>query len=99
MSARRKLTPEKKAALTNFISMYDLKTTGNIQDALKDLLGDTIQAMLDTILLSNIIQQSNQNPSLTSLKHYCFLILQVQFQVHPQQQEYCQKQRCGNISL
>src|SRR5215470_8705511 len=30
--------------------MYDLKTTGNIQDALKDLLGDTIQTMLESEL-------------------------------------------------
>src|SRR5215470_20123894 len=50
MSSRRKITPEKKAAITNFISMYDLKTTGNIQDALKDLLGDTIQTMLEAEL-------------------------------------------------
>jgi len=48
--ARRKLTPEKKAAITNFISMYDIKTTGNLQDALKDLLGDTIQTMLESEL-------------------------------------------------
>jgi transposase-like protein len=50
MSRRRQLTPEKKAAISNFISMYDIKSTGNIQEALKDLLGDTIQSMLETEL-------------------------------------------------
>ena len=48
--SRRKLTPEKKAAITNFISMYDIKSTGNLQEALKDLLGDTIQTMLESEL-------------------------------------------------
>jgi transposase-like protein len=50
MARRRHLTPEKKAAITNFISMYDIKSTGNLQEALKDLLGDTIQTMLESEL-------------------------------------------------
>ena len=50
MSRKRPLTPEKKDAISNFIEMYDIKSTGDLQNALKDLLGDTIQSMLETEL-------------------------------------------------
>ena len=47
---RKELTPEKKAAIANFIEMYNIKTTGDIQEALKDMLGETIQGMLEAEL-------------------------------------------------
>ena len=50
MSARGKMTPEKKAVIANLIEMYDIKTMSDIQDALKDLLGGTIQGMLEAEL-------------------------------------------------
>jgi len=46
----RKLTPEKKDVIANLIEMYDIKSMSDIQEALKDLLGDTIQGMLETEL-------------------------------------------------
>jgi len=48
--AKRNLTAEKKAAIANFIEMYDIKNTGDLQEALKDLLGDTIQSMMEAEL-------------------------------------------------
>lgn len=50
MARRRKLTEEKKNAIAAFIEMYDIKSTGDLQEALKDLMGDTIQNMLEAEL-------------------------------------------------
>jgi len=50
MAERKKLTPEKKEVIANLIEMYDIKTMADIQAALKDLLGGTIQGMLETEL-------------------------------------------------
>jgi len=50
MTARRKLTPEKREVIANLIEMYDIKTMSDIQNALKDLLGGTIQGMLEAEL-------------------------------------------------
>jgi len=50
MSGRRNLTPEKKEVIANLIEMYDIKTMSDIQAALKDLLGGTIQGMLEAEL-------------------------------------------------
>ena len=50
MARRRRLTEEKKNAIAAFIKMYDVKSTGDLQEALKDLMGDTIQNMLEAEL-------------------------------------------------
>jgi transposase-like protein len=50
MAERKKLSAEKKEAIAGLLAMYDIKTTGDIQDALKDLLGGTIQEMLEAEL-------------------------------------------------
>jgi len=42
-----RLTPEKREIIGKVIEMYDVKTMADIQDALKDLLGGTIQGMLE----------------------------------------------------
>jgi len=44
----RKLSEEKKAIIGNLIEAYDIKTTKDIQEALKDLLGGTLEEMLET---------------------------------------------------
>jgi len=44
------LTPEKREIIGKLIEMYDVKTMSDIQDALKDLLGGTIQGMLEAEL-------------------------------------------------
>ena len=50
MSRKRKLTPEKRSIISDLIEMYDIKTMSDIQEALKDLLGSTIQGMLESEL-------------------------------------------------
>lgn len=47
MARRRKLTEEKKNIIAGLIEEYDIKTANDIQEALKDLLGGTIQEMLE----------------------------------------------------
>lgn len=46
--AVHKQTAERRAMLASFIEAYGINTTGDIQSALKDMLGDTIQHMLET---------------------------------------------------
>ena len=52
MSRKRKndLREEKRNIIGQLIEMYDIKTAADIQEALKDLLGGTIQSMLETEL-------------------------------------------------
>ena len=45
---REPLNPEKKNIIAELIKTYKIKTAQDIQDALKDLLGDTIQEMLES---------------------------------------------------
>ena len=47
MSRRNRLSPEKKDVIANLIEACNIKTTGDLQDALKDLLGGIIQEMLE----------------------------------------------------
>lgn len=42
-----RLTPEKKNIIASLIDMYDIKSTADLQNALKDLMGGTIQEMLE----------------------------------------------------
>jgi len=46
----KKLSEEKKEITRKLLETYDIKTTGDIQSALKDLLGGTIQEMLESEL-------------------------------------------------
>jgi transposase-like protein len=50
MARRRKLTEEKKKAIGAFIELYDIEGAGDLREALKDLMGDTIQNMLESEL-------------------------------------------------
>jgi len=45
-----KLTAEKREIISKLLETYNVKTTADIQKALKDLLGGTIQEMLETEL-------------------------------------------------
>lgn len=44
---RPEMSPEKREFLRNFVGMYNIKTAADLQDAIKDLLGDTIKDMLE----------------------------------------------------
>jgi len=50
MARKRIITPEKKELISKLIEEYDIKTVKDLQEALKDLLGDTIQNMLEAEL-------------------------------------------------
>ena len=54
MARRRKLTEGKKNIIAGLIEEYDIKTANDIQEALKDLLGGTIQEMLEAELSEHL---------------------------------------------
>ena len=47
MARQRKLSPERKAFINSLIEHYNPKDASDVQDMLKDLLGDTLQGMLE----------------------------------------------------
>ena len=53
---------EKKELLVNLIEMYDIKTAADLQDALKDLLGGTIQTMLEQEINEQIKAKEEADP-------------------------------------
>lgn len=50
MAKKRRLTEGKRNVIAGLIEEYDIHTANDIQEALKDLLGDTIQEMLEAEL-------------------------------------------------
>ena len=58
MARRRKLTEGKKNIIAGLIEEYDIKTANDIQEALKDLLGGTIQEMLEAELNEHLGYES-----------------------------------------
>ena len=52
MGRKRKngLSEEKRNIIGQLIELYDIQSAADIQEALKDLLGGTIQSMLETEL-------------------------------------------------
>ena len=47
MARQRKMTPERKAFINSLLEHYKPQDTQDVQDMLKDLLGDTLQGMLE----------------------------------------------------
>lgn len=47
MARQRKLSPERKAFINNLIEHYHPEDASDVQEMLKDLLGDTLQGMLE----------------------------------------------------
>ena len=47
MARRRKMDPERKAFISSLLEHYQPKDAQDIQDMLKDLLGETLQGMLE----------------------------------------------------
>ena len=48
MARQRKLSPERKAFINGLIEHYKPETAQDVQDMLKDLLGDTLQGLLES---------------------------------------------------
>ncbi|EFD05179.1 hypothetical protein HMPREF0631_1926, partial [Peptostreptococcus anaerobius 653-L] len=44
---REPMNPAKKNIVRELIKTYDIKTANDIQEALKDLLGETLQDMIE----------------------------------------------------
>ena len=47
MARRRKIDPERKAFISSLLEHYQPKDAQDVQDMLKDLLGETLQGMLE----------------------------------------------------
>jgi transposase-like protein len=58
---KRKATNRSKIAKM-LIEEYDCKTAGDVQDALKDLLGDTIESMLQAELDEHLDYEYGERP-------------------------------------
>ena len=56
------LSEEKRNIIGQLIEMYDIKTAADIQEALKDLLGGTIQSMLETELEEQVEVREEADP-------------------------------------
>ena len=56
------LSEEKRNIIGQLIEMYDIKTAADIQEALKDLLGGTIQSMLETELEEQVEDREEADP-------------------------------------
>jgi len=65
MAARHqdRMTPEKRNMMKQLIEMYDVKTMTDIQNALKDLLGGTIQEMLESELDETLGYEKHEKTS------------------------------------
>ncbi len=50
MARQRKLSPERKELISNLLKEYNPEDTQSVQEMLKDLLGDTLQSMLEAEL-------------------------------------------------
>lgn len=50
MARQRKLSPERKEFVNGLLQHYQPKTAQDIQEMLRDLLGDTLQGMLEAEL-------------------------------------------------
>ena len=59
------LTEGKRNIINALINEYDIKTAEDIQDALKDLLGGTIQEMLE----AEMIQHLGYDPESTNARN------------------------------
>ena len=60
MAKKEKISEERKKLIQNFISSNDLKTTSDIQEAIKNLFKDTIQEMLNAELTEHLGYEKNE---------------------------------------
>ena len=60
MAKREKISEERRKLIQEFIKSNDLKITGDIQEAIKDLFKDTIQEMLNAELTEHLGYEKNE---------------------------------------
>jgi len=54
MAKKNRLTPEKKNLITDLLSVYEVETAEDIQEALKDLLGGTLEELLQAEMTDHL---------------------------------------------
>ena len=54
MAGTRKLSPERKAFINGLLEHYHPEDAQDVQEMLKDLLGDTLQGMLEAEMDENL---------------------------------------------
>ena len=69
MAQRRKLSEGKKNIIAGLIEEYNIQTANDIQEALKDLLGGTIQEMLEAELDEHLGYQSYERSDNTDYRN------------------------------
>jgi len=69
MSGKEKLSPEKKDVIASLLETYDIKTTADLQEALKDLLGGTIQEMLESELDEELGYEKHEKTELPKINY------------------------------
>ena len=60
MARKEKISEERKKLIQEFIKSNDLKTAGDIQEAIKELFKDTIQEMLNAELTEHLGYEKNE---------------------------------------
>ena len=60
MARKEKISEERRKLIQEFIKSNDLKTAGDIQEAIKDLFKDTIQEMLNAELTEHLGYEKNE---------------------------------------
>ena len=60
MAKREKISEERRKLIQEFIKSNELKTAGDIQEAIKDLFKDTIQEMLNAELTEHLGYEKNE---------------------------------------
>ena len=60
MARRKKLSERKKEIISYLINEYEIESAKDIHDAIKDLLGDTIESMLEAEMEHHLGYETNQ---------------------------------------
>ena len=60
MAKKEKMSEERRKLIKEFISSNELKTAGDVEDALKNLFKDTLQEMLNAELTEHLGYEKNE---------------------------------------
>jgi len=59
MAKREKISAEREQVINALLETYDIKSTEDIQDALKDLLGDTPKNLLEAEMDEHLLYEKD----------------------------------------
>ena len=69
MAKREKISAEREQVVNALLETYDIKSAEDIQDALKDLLGDTLKKMLEVEMEEHLGYEKGQKNSSTNSRN------------------------------